>query len=312
MNNLLHLKYAVEVEKTGSISKAAENLYMGQPHLSKAIRDLEDSLGIAIFNRTSKGVIPTEKGSEFLDHAKEVLRKMEEIESLYSSKEQSRQRFDITVPRASYVAHAFCNFVNSLDQEKQISINYRETNSSDSIQYVAQSMHNLAIIRYQVPYEQYFLNALEENGLKYELLLEFDHVAIMSKNDPLAKKDILELSDLSDYIEIAHGDISVPDLPTVQARKIAKKQKEQKRINVYERGSQFQLLSQVPNTFMWVSPVPTQFLDYYNLVQIPCKTSKNRCKDLLISRRSYHFTEEDKHFISILKDTIERAKKVYR
>ena len=314
MNNLLHLKYAVEVEKTGSISKAAENLYMGQPHLSKAIRDLENSLGIAIFNRTSKGVIPTQKGVEFLERAKDVLRKMEEIESLYSSQKSGKQSFDITVPRASYVAHAFCDFVKSLDQDRQISINYRETNAADSIQYVAQSVHNLAIIRYQIPYEQYFLNALNENDLKHELLLEFDHVAIFSKNDPLAKKETLEVSDLADYIEIAHGDISVPDLPTMQARKMAKKQMEQKRINVYERGSQFQLLSQVPNTFMWVSPVPEHFLDYYNLVQRPCKSPLNRCKDLLISRRSYHFTEEDKKFVSILKETISRAQntEIYR
>ena len=61
MNNLLQLKYAVEVEKTGSISKAAENLYMNQPNLSKSIRELEDDLGIAIFDRTAKGVVPTEK-----------------------------------------------------------------------------------------------------------------------------------------------------------------------------------------------------------------------------------------------------------
>ena len=53
MNNLLYFKYAVEVERTGSISRAAENLYMGQPHLSKAIRELEETFGIAIFNRTS-------------------------------------------------------------------------------------------------------------------------------------------------------------------------------------------------------------------------------------------------------------------
>lgn len=314
MNNLLHLKYAVEVAKTGSISKAAESLYMAQPHLSKAIRDLEDSLGIAIFNRTSKGVIPTEKGLVFLEQAREVLRKLEEIETMYSSQGERRQRFDITVPRASYVAHAFCEFVKTLDQNDRISINYRETNSADSIKYVAQSVHNLAIIRYQIPYEQYFLNALEEHDLRYELLLEFDHVAIFSKNDPLAAKTVLDLSDLSDYIEIAHGDISVPDLPTVQARKIAKKQEEKKLINVYERGSQFQLLSNVPNSFMWVSPVPQQFLDYYNLVQVPCKSSGNRCKDLLISRKSYHFTPEDMHFIKILKETINRAKNtmVYR
>ena len=60
--NLTHLKYAVEVEKTGSITRAADNLFMGQPNLSKAIKELEQQVGIAIFRRTSRGVAPTRKG----------------------------------------------------------------------------------------------------------------------------------------------------------------------------------------------------------------------------------------------------------
>ena len=69
--NLLHLKYAVEIEKTGSITKAANNLFMGQPNLSKAIKELENEIGITIFRRTTKGVAPTEKGGEFLGYAKD-------------------------------------------------------------------------------------------------------------------------------------------------------------------------------------------------------------------------------------------------
>ena len=64
--NTLHLKYALEIEKTGSISQAAQNLFMAQPNLSKAIKDLENELGYVIFKRTSSGVIATEKGAEFL------------------------------------------------------------------------------------------------------------------------------------------------------------------------------------------------------------------------------------------------------
>ena len=68
--NILHLKYAVEVEKTSSITKAAENLFMGQPNLSRSIKDLEETLGIKIFRRTSKGIVPTIQGEEFLTYAK--------------------------------------------------------------------------------------------------------------------------------------------------------------------------------------------------------------------------------------------------
>ena len=71
--NTLHFKYAVEIEKTRSITQAAENLYMAQPNLSKAIKELENNLGITIFRRTSKGVIPTDQGLKFLEYAKQIL-----------------------------------------------------------------------------------------------------------------------------------------------------------------------------------------------------------------------------------------------
>jgi DNA-binding transcriptional LysR family regulator len=71
--NTLHLKYAVEVERAGSITQAADNLFMAQPNLSKAIRELEEGLGITIFERTPRGVVPTQRGVEFLRRAKEIL-----------------------------------------------------------------------------------------------------------------------------------------------------------------------------------------------------------------------------------------------
>ena len=71
--NILHLKYAVEIAKTKSISRAAENLYMGQPNLSRAIKELEDNLNITIFNRNSKGITITPEGEEFLQYARRII-----------------------------------------------------------------------------------------------------------------------------------------------------------------------------------------------------------------------------------------------
>ena len=91
--NLQHLKYAVEVEKTGSITQAAENLYMGQPNLSKAIKELEGTLGVILFKRTSKGVLPTAQGKEFLRYAKSILDQVERMEELYRSGGEGRLYF---------------------------------------------------------------------------------------------------------------------------------------------------------------------------------------------------------------------------
>lgn len=71
--NLHHIQYALEVERTGSITQAAENLYMNQPNLSKAIRELEEQIGYKIFNRTPKGISPTRKGEVFLLRSRKIL-----------------------------------------------------------------------------------------------------------------------------------------------------------------------------------------------------------------------------------------------
>ena len=84
--NTQHFRYALEVEKTGSITQAAENLFMGQPNLSKAIKELETELGITIFKRTSTGVAVTSAGREFLLYAKSILSKINEIEEIYIKK----------------------------------------------------------------------------------------------------------------------------------------------------------------------------------------------------------------------------------
>ena len=83
--NLLYLKYAVEVAACGSINKAAEKLYIGQPNLSRAIKELESSLGVTIFGRSSKGMEITPDGEIFLGYAKSILKQVDAVEGLFKS-----------------------------------------------------------------------------------------------------------------------------------------------------------------------------------------------------------------------------------
>ena len=117
MNTVL-LEYAVEVEKTGSITQAAGNLYMDQPNLSKAIKTLEESLGAPIFRRTPKGVVPTARGRIFLEYARNVLAQLEEMEALYKPAKTGSVEFTLSMPRASYISSAFSRFVKRIDRRK--------------------------------------------------------------------------------------------------------------------------------------------------------------------------------------------------
>ena len=143
---------------------------------------------------------------------------------------------------------------------------------------------------------------LEEKGLGYEMIAEFSYVLIMSKNNPLAEKEIITFDDLAPYVEIAHADPYVPTLPLAKVVKDELPDNVERRIFIFERASQFDLLSENPETFMWVSPASQKILDRYGLVQKKCVDNKKVYKDVLIFREGYKLSTLDKEFITALCD----------
>ncbi len=298
--NILHLKYAVEVANTGSINKAAENLYMNQPNLSRAIKELEDSLGITIFERTTRGMRLTPDGEEFLGYAKKILSQIDAVENLYKKEREEKLRFSISVPRASYISDAFAQFVKKIDKSKSCEIFYKETNSMRAIDNILRADYKLGIIRYSASYDKQFKKSLEEKRLSYEMISEFSYVLIMNKNHPLANKPDIHFSDLTPYTEIAHADPYVPSMPFAAVKKEELPDDARKRIFVFERASQFDILSSDIDTFMWVSPIPQPLLDRYGLVRRGCGDNNKIYKDILVYRKDYTLSPLDNAFITEL------------
>lgn len=298
--NLMHIKYAVEVANEGSINKAAEKLYVGQPNLSRAIKELEASLGVKIFERSAKGMGLTSDGETFIRYAKTILCQVDEVESIFNGSGSVKKRFSISVPRASYISDAFARFSHSLTNEAEAEIIYKETNSLRAIKNILHEDYKLGIIRYAENYDKYFKTMLDEKDMLYEMITEFSYVLAMSRDNPLASAEKITFDALKDYIEIAHADPYVPSLPLSQVRKEELPDNIGRRIFVFERASQFELLSENPETFMWVSPIPQKLLDRYDLVQIPCEENKKIYKDILIYKRDYKLTVLDKAFIDEL------------
>lgn len=302
MNNVQQLRYAVEVERTGSITKAAENLYMGQPQLSKAIRQLEDQLGISIFRRTSRGVLPTSKGREFLSGARRILSQLDELEAAYRPAPDGRVTFDVAVPRASYASAAFADFASEVSGSGMLALDYRETDSVRAIENVTDGVNDIAVARYSEDYENSFLSSLAERDLRHEELLRFRRVALMSERHPLAKQPSVSAAELENYIEVVHGDLYVPALPVSRSSEAARAA--HRRITVYERGSQYELLGRVESAYMWASPSPAGTLERFSLVQKPCSEPLPLWIDVLICRSGYRLTDGDRLFLSKLRERI--------
>ncbi len=296
--NIMFLKYAVEVEKARSISRAAQKLYIAQPNLSRAIKELEDDLGIIIFNRTPHGMQVTPEGEEFLERAKKILRRIEELEDIYSGdNEKKAQSFSVSVPRSGYMSYAFTRFAATVDNSRAAELFYKETNSSRAITNILQAGYRLGIIRYAEVFDRYFKDMLDSKKLNHEMISEFSYVLVMSKNHPLADKEDVTFEDLEPYTEIAHADPYVPSLSMAAVRKEELPDNIDRRIFVFERASQMELLSHNHNTFMWVSPMPKNSIERYGLVQKRCSCNTKLYRDVLIYRSDYKLTELDKRFI---------------
>ena len=297
--NILHMKYAVEVARLGSLNKAAETLIIAQPNISRSIKELEADLGITIFNRSAKGMVLTPEGEEFISYAQSILRQIDEVEMLYKQGSPKKQKFSISVPRACYISDAFAKFSKSISEDPA-EIFYKETNSQRTIQNVLNNDYKLGIIRYAENYDKFFKSMLEEKGLAYEMIAEFSYVLIMNRENPLALKSEISFDDLPPYIEIAHADPYVPSLPLSVVKKDELPDNIDRRIFIFERASQFDLLSENPDTFMWVSPASQKVLDRYGLVQKKCVDNKKTYKDILIYREGYKQSNLDRQFITEL------------
>ena len=295
------MKYATEVAKTGSLNKAAEKLFMAPPNLSRSIKELEADLGITIFERSQKGVTLTPEGDEFIGYAKSLLKQIDHIEGLYKENSVKKQRFSISVPRASYISEALVEFSKDLGKEP-VEIFYKETNSQRTINNILNHDYKLGIIRYAENYDKFFKTMLEEKGLAYEMVTEFSYKLVMSAESSLAKKENITFDDLTNFIEVAHADPYVPSLPLSKVVKEELPDNIERRIFIFERASQSDLLSRNKETFMWVSPIPEDTLNKYNLVQVDCVDNKKVYKDILIYKKGYKLTELDKKFITALCD----------
>ena len=298
--NLLHMKYAVEIAETKSINKTAEKLFVGQSALSRAIKELEASLGVTLFERSAKGMFLTPDGEVFVRYAKNVLKQVDDIENIFSEGKTAKKQFSVSVPRASYIADAFAKFSKLIENGTEAELFYKETNAMRAIKNILNDEFKLGIIRYAESYDKYYKEMMDEKGLAYELITEFRYMLLMNRESPLAKKEKITYEDLRELVMIAHADPYVPSLPLAQVKKEELPDNSDRKIFIFERASQFELLAENHDTFMWSSPIPQSLLDRYGLVQRYCDENKRMYKDILIHRRDYTLSELDNMFVSEL------------
>lgn len=195
---LQQLKYVIEVVRCGSINEAARRLYISQPTLSKAIKELEKELGVTIFTRTSTGIALSPDGAEFLGYARQVVEQAELLERRYFDTVPSEQLFSISTQHYAFAVNAFVEMIKKHGGDKY-QFTMRETRTYEIIEDVKNLRSEIGILYVSSFNEKVMMQLLKENGLDYHQLFEADPHIFVSSENPLAKKAFVSLEDLEDY-----------------------------------------------------------------------------------------------------------------
>ncbi len=298
--NLIQLKYVVETARVGSMSRAARNLFVAQPNLSRAVRDLEEELGITVFSRSANGVALTPDGEEFLHYARDIVEKTEGVENYYKVRQPITRRFSICVPRSGYVAAAFVEFTAQLEGSGY-ELYYKETDTYDTLREVLNGTCDLGIIRYDSRYDHYFRTMLEERSLDFTDIRSFRYKVAVSRMSRIAGLGAVRHSDLEGLYEIAHRNAFFSEFPLSIVQEKEAHRDTRNRIYVFDRSSQFELLSGNPMTYMWVSPMPDSVPEMYGLVLMDCPDNVSEYRDVMIKRRKYEPSPLDRLFLERLR-----------
>ena len=195
---LQQLKYAIEIAKCGSINIAAKKLFITQPSLSNAIKELETELNKTIFERTNRGISVTVDGAEFLGYARQVIEQAELLEKRYFNVKPSAQKFSVSTQHYAFAVNAFVDLIKEYGID-EYEFNLRETKTYEIIEDVKNLRSEIGIM-YLNEFNSKVLNKLfKENNLKFTKLFQAKPHIFISVNNPLSKQKRVTLKDLEDY-----------------------------------------------------------------------------------------------------------------
>ena len=210
--NLNKIYYAIEVSKTGSISKAAKNLYTSQPAISMAINDLEKELGFKIFQRSQCGTQTTAKGLEYLIKCQDLITKYKEIQRQYCSDNNDISELRISSQHFNFAVSAFMKLIEKY-KDSPFKFYLKETTSLHAINHVENDYSDLSFIYINKSYREAIFNLFKEKSLTYVSIAKVIPHVFINKDHPLANKKLIKISDLYDYPMIIYEQDDTQILP---------------------------------------------------------------------------------------------------
>lgn len=192
------LHYIIKIVETGSMNEAAKELFITQPSLSNAVRDLEREMGIEIFIRKPKGITLTKDGVEFLSYARQVVEQTTLLEERYKSKSNVRELFSVSAQHYAFVVNAFVSLLKGTDMSRY-ELFLRETKTYEIIDDVKNFRSEIGVLFLNSYNRDVLTKMFDDNHLTYTSLFKARPHIFVSKSNPLAEKKLITLKDLEDF-----------------------------------------------------------------------------------------------------------------
>ncbi|MBQ2276581.1 MAG: LysR family transcriptional regulator [Lachnospiraceae bacterium] len=262
---LQQLKYVVMVAKKGTISEAAQSLFISQPSLTNAIKELEKELQITIFNRTNKGIYISKEGEEFLGYARQVLEQTNLLEERYLKSTPVKRNFCVSTQHYSFAINAFVDFIQEYGRE-EYDFSLRETATHEIIEDVTRLKSEIGILYLNEFNETILMKLIRENNLKFEELFQAKPHIFISSHNPLAKKNKVTLEDLEPYpyLSFEQGEYN----SFYFSEEILSTLERKKNIRVRDRATLFNLLIGL-NGYTISSGIISKELNGQDIIAIP-------------------------------------------
>ena len=296
---LQQLRYAITIAKTGSMSEAAKELYVSQPSLTKAIKELEKEMNIVIFQRTNKGIRISKEGEQFLSYARQVIEQADLLEERYGKGHSHKQQFCISTQHYSFAVNAFVDLIQNYGNETY-DFSLRETQTYEIIEDVSSMKSEIGILYLNSFNETVLKKIMKANDLEFtELFVAQPHVFLSSKH-PLAYRKSVTMEELEDYpyLSFEQGNHNA----FYYSEEIFSTVERKKNIRVRDRATLFNLLIGLDG-YTVCSGVIDEELNGENIVAVPLEKEGNmhigyvKHKKLHLSERGEFFIEALKHYI---------------
>ncbi len=195
---LTQLRYAITVSHAGSMNEAARTLFISQPSLSAAIRELEEETGIILFRRTNRGILVTPEGEEFIGYARQVVEQYELLEAKYVNNDNVKKKFSVSMQHYTFAVNAFVELVKQFGMD-EYEFAVHETMTHDVIEDVKNYRSEIGVLYLNDFNRKVLTKLFHEYGLEFHEILKCHIYVYMWKGHPLAEREVITLEDLEEY-----------------------------------------------------------------------------------------------------------------